>query len=217
MFLIELFVPKGRLSEAQRNYLSERIINEIVASESAAPASVIEASLANSHVIVHEPEQWVVGGKTLNADEPPRYIVRASVPSAWRREVSEALITIITRVFAEADDDPQRLYQEPHAWIYVMGVPEGGSGTLGRAMKSSKILKMLTHEHRATAQESLPQREVPPGMGIDPICGMLAPLTDGEHGKAITYVHEDTTYAFCSHGCRALFIEELEGEAALVP
>jgi YHS domain-containing protein len=205
-----LFVPKGTLGEEQRRHLSGRIINELIRIEDHAPASVIEASLAISQVVVHEPDQWIVGGRPFDPAEPPRYVVRVSVPGAWRREMSEHLISVITRVLAEADEDPQRLYQEPHAWVYVVGIPEGGSGAFGKVMHSNDILKMITSSFRESRHETLPAQELAPGTRIDPICGMTVSLTE----SAITLEHDGTTYAFCSHGCRALFAEEVRGATA---
>ena len=209
MMFIELFVPKGTLSEEKRRRISERIIAELFAVDDSAPASVIEASRAISQVVVHEPDQWIVGGRALAPTEPPRYLVRASVPAAWRKEMSEHLISVITRVLAEADEDPQRLYQEPHAWVHVIGVPEGSCGALGQVMGSTDIIKMITKSYREAPEGSLPTREPAPGTAIDPICGMTVALTSA----AITLEHDDTLYAFCSHGCRAVFAEEVRQTA----
>jgi YHS domain-containing protein len=205
MILVELFVPKGSLSENQSREISQRLATELVAAEDA-PPGVVEESLALTQVIVHEAAPWIVGGRPVDAGEAPRYVVRASVPAAWRKEMSQHLISVATRVLAEADENPQRLYQEPHAWIQVVGVPEGGHGLFGRAMSSTEIVKLITRPFREAPAGSLPARELAPGTAIDPVCGMVAPLSgDG----AITLEHDGVTYAFCSTGCRAVFADEL--------
>lgn len=205
MICIELLVPKGSLSEEQRRHISQRLITELVVAHEA-PPGVVEECLAISQVLVHEPDPWIVGGRSLDAAEPPRYMVRASVPAPWLNEMSAHLIAVVTRVLAEADENPQRLYQEPHAWVHVIGVPEGSCGVFGQVMKSKDIIKMITRPFREAPEGSLPVRELVPGTAIDPICGMVAPLSGD---RAITLEHKGAIYAFCSNGCRAVFEEEV--------
>jgi YHS domain-containing protein len=204
MMFIELFIPKGTLSEEKRRHISERIIAELFVVDSA-PAAVLEAGRAITQVVIHEPDQWNVGGQPIAPTEPPRYLVRASVPEAWREEMSKHFISLVTRVLAEADKDPQRLYQEPHAWVHIMGVPEGSCGVFSQVMRSTDIIKLITKPFREAPEGSLPTEEPAPGTAIDPICGMAVPLT----GTAITLEHNGTLYAFCSHGCRVVFAEEV--------
>jgi YHS domain-containing protein len=202
MMFIELFAPKGALSEEQRRRLGEQLIE--VMSEESAPAAVIEAWRGICQVVIHEPDTWIVGGRPVDPAEPPRYVVRVSVPGSWRKDMSAEVISRFTRVLAEADADPQRLYQEPHVWVHVVGVPEGSCGAFGRAMRSTDIVKLITKPYREAPKGNFPIRERAPGTAIDPICGMAVPLTN----TAITLELGGTTYAFCSPGCRAVFAEE---------
>jgi YHS domain-containing protein len=205
MMFIELFAPKGAFSEEQRRQLGARLIE--VMSEESAPAPVIEAWRAVSQVVVYEPDTWIVGGRAVGPSDPPRYVVRVSVPGAWRKDMSAEVISRFTRVLAEADTDPQRLYQEPHVWVHVVGIPEGSCGVFGQVMRSTDIVKMITRSYREAPEGSMPANEPAPGMAIDPICGMTVALTD----TTITLEHGGTTYAFCSAGCRAVFAEQLRG------
>lgn len=200
MMFIELFVPRGSLSPERRRRVAERLVTEVMSEESAPPA-VIEASLALSHVVVHEPDTWMVGGRSLEPTEAPRYLVRVSVPNAWRKEMSEHVISRVTRVLAEADDDPHRLYREPHAWVHVVGVPEGSMGAFGHVMGSTDIVKMVTRPFR---EAEVSTADPPPGTAIDPICGMSVTLAEA----TITLAHDGTEYAFCSAACRRVFSEE---------
>jgi YHS domain-containing protein len=206
MMFIELFVPKGVLSEKQRRRLSERLITEFMTEEEekSAPAAVIEASRAIEQVVVHEPDTWIVGGRVVDPNEPPRYVVRISVPGTWRKEMSAEVISRITRVLAEADQNPQRLYQEPVAWVHIIGVPEGSYGAFGQVMRSSDIVKLITKPFRDSPERDALIKAPPPGTAIDPICGMTVPLTD----TTITLERDGTTYAFCCAGCRTVFVEE---------
>lgn len=206
MMFIELFVPKGALSEEQRRNLSERLITEFMTDEEeeSAPTTVVEANRAIQQVVVHEPDPWIAGGRLVDASEPPRYVVRVSVPGAWRKEMSAEVISRVTRVLAEADQDPQRLYQEPVAWVHIIGVPEGSYGTFGQVMRSPDIVRMITKSFRESPERAALMKAAPPGTAIDPVCGMTVPLTD----TAITLEHDGTTYAFCSAGCRTVFVEE---------
>lgn len=146
MMFVELFAPRGAFSPEQRRRVAERLATEVVSDENAPPA-VIEASLAMSHVVVHEPDTWIVGARPVETEEP-RYLVRVSVPDAWRKEMSEQVISRVTRVLAEVDGDPHRFYREPHAWVHVVGVPEGGMGLFGHVVGSTDIVKMITKSFR---------------------------------------------------------------------
>ncbi|MQA86665.1 MAG: YHS domain-containing protein [Streptosporangiales bacterium] len=206
MMFIELFVPRGALGEEQRRRLSGRLITEFMTEEEeeSAPAAVIEAGYAIWQVVVHETDTWIVGGRALDPTEPPRYVVRVSVPGSWRKDMSAEIISRVTRVLAEADEDPQRLYREPHAWVHVVGIPEGSCGAFGRVMGSNDIVKLITKPFRESPDRDALIEVAAPGTAVDPICGMTVPLTDA----AITSEHHGRSYAFCSPGCRAVFVEE---------
>src|SRR5262245_28825510 len=146
MMFIELFAPKGSLSKEQRRQIGERLIE--VMSDESAPAEVIEAWRGISQVVFHEPDTWIVGGREVDSSEPPRYIVRISVPGAWRKEMSSYVISRFTQVLAEADQNPQRLYQEPHAWVHLVGIAEGSCGAFGQVLRSTDIVKMVTKPFR---------------------------------------------------------------------
>jgi YHS domain-containing protein len=207
MMFIELFAPKGALSAEQRRQIGQRLVTEFMTEEEeqSAPAAVIESWRALTQVVVHELDTWVVGGRPVEPGEPPHYVVRVSVPGAWRKDMSAEVIARITRVLAEVDADSQRLYREPQAWVHVVGIAEGSYGVLGQAVGSSEIIKMITRPFRESPDRDALIKAAAPGTAIDPICGMTVPLSDA----AITLEHEGVTYAFCSAGCRAVFTEEL--------
>lgn len=202
MMFIELFAPRGALGQEARGQLGRRLIEAM--SEGGAPEGVIEAWRAISQVVVHEVDTWVVGGQPLDQSAPPRYVVRVSVPGPWRREMSGEVIARIIRALADSDSDPQRLYREPHAWVHLIGVPDGSYGTCGQALQSSDLIEMITRPFREAPAGDRPAAA--PGTAIDPVCGMTVALTE----TAITLEHEGATYAFCSTGCRAFFAASLK-------
>ena len=211
MFLIELFVPKGTFDEEQRRRIAERIVTGLVPEDNAAAES-IGAFQAITQVLVHEPETWLVGKQPVTATGPVHYLVRISVPGAWRKESSEHFISSVTRVLAEVDEDPERLYREPHAWVQVVGVPEGGYGLFGQAQGSNDLARMMSEPYQKAREEgSLP--EPPPGTVYDPQCGAIVPLDV----DAVTLEHDGTTYAFCCAGCRRIFTDELRAATPSAP
>jgi hypothetical protein len=69
-----------------------------------------------------------------------------SVPSdgsSLTDEVRADYVSTITRVLAETDEDSERFYREPDAWVHIIDVPEGSFGALGRAMRNADIIKMV--------------------------------------------------------------------------
>jgi hypothetical protein len=140
MMFFEVYVPTGALSGDQRRSLAERLITEFMTEdeERGVPRALIEATRITEQVVVHEVDTWVVGGLAVGPDEPPRYVVRVSVPSSWLDEMSHEVISRVTRVLASIDADPDRLYDEPVAWVHVHGIPDGSCGVMGRVMRSPR-------------------------------------------------------------------------------
>jgi YHS domain-containing protein len=202
MMFIEVFASKGTLGTEQRQRIGERLVTELMYEESA-PAAVIDSGRALCQVVFHEPEVWIAGERAVDPGEPARYLVRVSLPSAWRKEASAEVISRVSRVIAEAEADPQRVYAEPVVWVQVIGIPEGGYGTLGQVMRSVDIIKMIVKPMREAGGD-IPVEAAEPGTKIDPICRMTVALTD----TAITLERGGALYAFCSTGCRQVFAEE---------
>jgi YHS domain-containing protein len=215
MMFLELFVPRGTLSTEQLQRLAEQLtmkqllthvdaIRDVVdASEIAtANAGVMDFLDSINHVVVHEIGTWIVDSRRLDPTEPPRYVARVHVPGPWRKAMSPFLIAGITRALSQADTDPERLYQNPHVEVHVIGVPEGGYGVFGRVIGESALLEMISQAKTGTP--------VPDDSSvlIDPVCGMAA--TDMVH----TLEHEGTIYGFCGPGCRRHFADKLAREAS---
>lgn len=143
MTLIELFVPTGALAREQQRQLSRNLVDELLAAP-AAPAELIERGRAITTVVVHEPVHWSVGGRDVDRTDPPRYIVRVSVPGGHITDrIRAEIVARITRVLAAADDDPQRFHERPDAWIHIIEVPDGNLGAYGRIMPTDAITDLL--------------------------------------------------------------------------
>ena len=70
MPFIEVFSPKGTVSDEQRSLIVDRLIPEVMDAEGG-PDNEFARSI--SWVVWHEPALWSVGGTTAAGGEPPRY------------------------------------------------------------------------------------------------------------------------------------------------
>ena len=217
MTFIELFAPAGTLDDAQRRHLSERLITELIRADGA-PPEIIERGREMTWLVVHEPEMWTVSGRQVGPGDPPRYVVRVSVPGGHLNDGMRAeLVSRLTGVIAEVEDDPRRVYDQPDAWVHVHEVPSGHIGAFGQIVTTEDITRMAVTGERPTAATPGP---VPGGAAtrdpatldptapgptapeaIDPICGMTVVLD----GESLTVDVDGTTYGFCSTTCRDLF------------
>ncbi|ARQ68373.1 YHS domain-containing protein [Streptomyces marincola] len=208
MLLIDIFVPKGALTEEERQELGRRLIDTLMVEDDSHAVEVIDAQRAITQVLVHEPATWVLGQRPAAAPaDPPRYLVRVTVPASWRKDMSGDIVEIVTGVLAEteraAGRDPERLRREPHATVLVEGVSEGGIGVFGRAMGSMELMELVSRPYRDTAGDR-PAPASGQGHLTDPVCGMRVTLDD----SALTLVHEGVLYGFCHGLCRRAFADE---------
>lgn len=204
MLFIELFAPKGALSEARRRRLSGRLVTEVMDAPDApeALAGAIERGRALSQAVVHEPEAWSVGGREADPTDAPRYVVRVGVPAGHLTDGMRAeLVSRVTRVLSEADEDPQRPHREPTVWVYLVEIPDGNMGAFGRVMRLADIMKMVVDPEPEPAGRGGPADEPAADTAVDPVCGMSVALTD----TTITLERDGKTHAFCCGGCRDVF------------
>lgn len=208
MLLIEVFVPRGALGEEERQALGKRLIDTLMVEDDSHAIEILDAQRTLTQVLVHEPATWVLGQRPeADPADPPRYLVRVTVPASWRKEMSADTVEIVTGVLAEteraAGRDPDRVRREPHAVILVDGISEGGIGIHGRAMGSMDLTELISRPYRDGATDR-PAASPAPGTLIDPICGMSVDLND----SPITLVHDGVLHGFCHGMCRRAFAEE---------
>lgn len=201
MMFVEVFVPAGRLGTDQREVLGKRLAAELFGAEDA-PEAVMAGAKRLTQIVVHEPATWIVGEDVV--DDGSRYLVRVTVPGAWNnKDMGGYLIPPITKALAAVDPDPDRLWQEPVAWVQIIGLKEGSLGAAGQALSITDITRMITQDYRDSAEAGA--TVAAPGTAIDPICGMTVDLEDD---AAITADVDGTTYGFCSAVCKKVFVED---------
>lgn len=208
MILIELFAPAGVLDQAQREEAGRRLVDALMGTEDAHAEAVMDSARALTQVLVHEPAAWITGDRDpADAADPPRYLVRVSAPAAWRKEMSGHAVERLTRALAEteaaAGRDPDRLRDQPHALVHVVGIAEGSLGLYGRPMGSLDLIRHMTAPHR-DAVAHLATDDLPPGTVIDPVCGMTVDLAATD----LTLEVDGTVHGFCNGQCRRIFADE---------
>lgn len=208
MILIELFAPAGVLDQAQREEAGRRLVDALMGTEDAHAEAVMDSARALTQVLVHEPAAWITGDRDpADAADPPRYLVRVSAPAAWRKEMSGHAVERLTRALAEteaaAGRDPDRLRDQPHALVHVVGIAEGSLGLYGRPMGSLDLIRHMTAPHR-DAVAHLATDGLPPGTVIDPVCGMTVDLAATD----LTLEVDGTVHGFCNGQCRRIFADE---------
>ncbi|MEU6148106.1 hypothetical protein ABZ848_48210 [Streptomyces sp. NPDC047081] len=208
MLLIELFAPAGVLDPARHQQLGKRLIEALMGTEDAHAEAVMDAARSLTQVLIHEPAAWITGDRhPVDPADPPRYLIRVSAPAAWRKEMSTHAIDRLTQALAEteaeAGRDPDRLREQPHALVHVVGIAEGSLGMCGRSMGSLDLIQHMTAPHR-DAIANTPTADLPPGTVIDPVCGMTVDLDATD----LTLEVEGTLHGFCNGQCRRIFADE---------
>ncbi|MCI3276706.1 hypothetical protein [Streptomyces cylindrosporus] len=208
MIVIELFAPAGVLDPARHQQLGKRLIDALMGTEDAHAEAVMDSARALTQVLIHEPAAWITGDRhPVDPTDPPRYLVRVSAPAAWRKEMSAHAIERLTQALAEteaeAGRDPDRLRDQPHALVHVVGVAEGSLGMCGRPMGSLDLVRHMTAPHRDTIAH-LPTDGLPAGTVIDPVCGMTVDLTTTD----LTLEVDGTLHGFCNGQCRRIYADE---------
>jgi phenylpyruvate tautomerase PptA (4-oxalocrotonate tautomerase family) len=151
MPFVEVFSPKGCVSEEQRKRISERLVAEVMRGEGAPDT---EAARSLSWLLWHEPEVWGIGGRTISDGEPPRYVVRVTVPAASLDDEKRAeIVRRVTQVLAEVDEDPGRMFGLPIAsFVLLNEIPEGNWGSLGQVFRFPEIEAFINADSSAGQQ-----------------------------------------------------------------
>lgn len=209
MLFIELFAPRGALDEPRRRELSQRLVTEVMSAPDA-PVSMeeaVERSRALTRAVVREPDAWSVGGRPVDAEGAPCYLVRVSLPARHCTDAMRAeLVTRVTNVLAEVDEDPRRAYREPVVWVHMIEVADGNMGAFGRVLRLADLMKIVLDDGHGPAEGGGVAEGSSAPSAVDPICGMDVALT----GAPISLTHDGTTYVFCSGGCREVVAARLD-------
>ena len=137
MPFVEVFSSPGTPRPEQREQIAERMVAEVMAGEGA-PDTEFARSI--SWLVWHEIAAWRIGGEAIGADQPPRYFVRVTMPEeSLTDEKREAVVRRVTRVLADADDDPERFYTSAAAFVLITVSPDGDWGGVGQIVRFNQI------------------------------------------------------------------------------
>ena len=135
MPFVEVFA--SGVPEDRKKLICEQLVAEVMEGEGAPDSA---AARAISWLVWQELSAWSIGGQPVSPTEAPCYLVRISVPAGSLTQQRNAeIIRRATAVLAAADDHPDRLYQEPVAWVQVIDIAEGAWGALGRPVRFPEI------------------------------------------------------------------------------
>ncbi|MEV4128132.1 tautomerase family protein [Nocardia sp. NPDC049707] len=142
MPFVELFVPKDSLDQERREKIGGQLVSEVMLAEGAPDT---EAARAISWLVVNEIDAWFVGGRQLPAGEKPKYVVRVGVPAgSMNDDKRRDIVQRVTRVLADADEDPARFTQAATAWVHIDEIPEGNWGTGGEIVRIEDIVALVS-------------------------------------------------------------------------
>ncbi len=137
MPFVEVFAPEGSVSGEQRDLIAKRLVHDIMEAEGA-PDN--EHARAISWLVWHDSSVWSVGGELVGTEEPARYVVRITMPApSITDEKRKKIVAAVTQVLADADGDPDRLYNSPATFVLLNGVPDGNWGSAGQVLTFNDI------------------------------------------------------------------------------
>lgn len=198
MIIIEVFVP-----EQARQRDTRKIAEGLIQAVGHGAAAV--------QVVMHEPTTWLVGPSGEHATSG-RWIVRVSMPGVWREAMGAGatLVPAITRVLAEHEEAPRRLFQEPDAWVQFIDVPEKAFATLGEPLATTDLADLVTGKLTVAADGGIDRAQLAAGVVRDPICGMAVELAEARFQLDV----DEVVYGFCSAVCRDHFADWQAGAAS---
>lgn len=142
MPFVELFVPKGSLDTEHREKIGGRLVSEVMLAEGAPDT---EAARSISWLVVNEIDAWFVGGQQVPAGDKPRYVVRVGVPAgSMNDDKRRDIVERVTRVLADADEDPARFTEAATAWVHINEIPEGNWGARGQVVRTEDIIALVS-------------------------------------------------------------------------
>ncbi|GAA1214857.1 hypothetical protein [Prauserella alba] len=203
MNLIEIRHPAGALGPEDQTAMAAEITMGLTGDmgDDIVPESTLRRARAMTHVAFAELAGWQTGDGTWGApgDVPPLWIT-VTVPEAWRDEIARHEMGWLRRAVHRVDNDHG--WQRPDGWLWInlVGVADGSIGLDGKAMTADGVVAEMSREFRSDLDAG--KVEVPDGMLLDPMCGMLVK----DRAQAIALEHDGTRYGFCAHSCRDAFV-----------
>ena len=137
MPFVEVFAPAGSVSGEQRDQIAKRLAHDVMIAEGAPDT---EHARSISWLIWNEGNLWSIGGELVDGNEPARYVVRITMPGpALTDEKRKKIVAAATQVLADADPDPDRLYNTPSTFVLLNEVPDGRWGSVGQVLTFNDI------------------------------------------------------------------------------
>ena len=141
MPFVEVFSSPGTPRPEQREQIAKRLVAEVMAGEGAPDT---ENARAISWLVWHDLAAWSIGGELLGADDAPRYVVRVTMPAPSLTDAKrEEVIRRVTRVLADADDEPDRFYTSAAAFVLINESPDGNWGGVGQVVRFNQIANFV--------------------------------------------------------------------------
>jgi len=143
MPFVEVFVLKGALSGTQQAAIRQRLVAEVMDVEGA-PDTPEARSI--SWLVMHEMDAWSVGGRPVEPEEAPRFVVRIAVPAGSLDDVKRQLMMARGNDLLDEIDGSDRLRRSPEAWVHINEVPDGNWGAFGRVVSLPDIAAYVTRQ-----------------------------------------------------------------------
>lgn len=201
MFLIEIAAPAGALTDGDRTTLT-RAVTSLLNEGVDAPEETMARGRAVTHVAFRELVGWTTGDGTWSPSAAPPLVITATVPEAWREEMSRPLCGAVRAGVRRLDRDHGWTRPGGHLWINLVGIADGSIGLNGSPASADDLTSWMTEEFRARHRAA--EADLPEGVVIDPMCGMRVTLGRG----AITLAHDGMTLGFCAASCRRAYAKE---------
>lgn len=200
MNLIEIVHPAGALTEDDQAQLAAEIVSGFTGESEDAPEATLRRARAMTHVGFKELNTWFTGDGPWTENSPPPLWITMTVPEIWREELSRYAIGWLRRTVRRLDATHGWQRSSGALWINVVGIDDGSIGLDGKPSSADDVVATMSEDFRASLEAG--DVQVPDGMLLDPMCGMLVKDVRG----AILLNHDGKRFGFCAESCRAAFV-----------
>ncbi|GIG68454.1 hypothetical protein [Phytomonospora endophytica] len=138
MLYVEVNVPEGHLSLAERRRLATMLATEDLAGPGEADPGVLALHRSLTHVVVREADVWVAGGRHADLSGRARYLVTVHA-GPWAAERAGRIAAAVTRRIEDFDGDADALRFGGRCLVHVVGVQEGGLAAFGEVLTAEGL------------------------------------------------------------------------------
>ncbi|HEY1174958.1 MAG TPA: hypothetical protein VGF17_02285 [Phytomonospora sp.] len=137
MLYVEVNVPEGRLSLAERRRLAAMLTADDILAGELDPGAAGRCRPL-THVLVREAEVWLAGGRFAHASGSARYLVTVHA-GPWAEALAGRLVTEITRRIEDFEGDPDATRFGGRCLVHVVGVAPGGVAAYGEVLTGAGL------------------------------------------------------------------------------